>query len=383
MPHFLVVGGSIAAATAASTLRADGWDGAITVVGDEPHQPYSRVPLSKGVIAGLLPHDATNLPALPADVEVRTGLRAVELHTEARQVEFADGSRIAFDGLVIATGARARRLAEPGQTGEYVVRTLDDAEAIAARVEGAATAVVVGGGFLGMEVASTLLRLGLKVTVVDRDPPLQRLLGSYLADLLVGAAVESGLTVLLAPGGVALLGDPVSGVRTREHGDLAADLVVSAVGDVPNVEWLGNSGLPLQGGLVVDVRCAVAEGIVAAGDVTVQELVPGVFRRTPHWTSAVNQGRAAAKTLMDPGAAPARSDPYFWTEQFGCDLKLVGELPFTGEPEVVDGTLDTRSALLQWRRDEGTSAAASLNYRLSIVKLKAMAGLALPSAGPR
>ena len=379
MDRILIVGGSIAAATAASTLRADGWQGAITVASDEPHQPYSRVPLSKGVIAGLLPHDATQLPPLPDDVELRTGMRAVELHTEARQVEFAGGERLSFDGLVIATGARARRLAESGQTGELVVRSLDDAEAIAARAETASTAIVVGGGFLGMEVASTLVRLGLQVTVVDRDPPLQRLLGPYLADLLVTAAVSSGLTVLLAPDGVALIGEPVSGVRTREHGDLSADLVISAVGDVPNVEWLSNSGLPLQGGVVVDARSAVSEGIVAAGDVTVQELAPGLFRRTPHWTSAVNQGRAAAKTLMDPESTPAPSDPYFWTEQFGCDLKLVGELPFAGPPDVLDGSVEDGSALLQWRRDEVPVAAASLNYRLPIVKLKALAGSAAPA----
>ncbi|WP_353649476.1 FAD-dependent oxidoreductase [Nakamurella sp. A5-74] len=381
MPHILIVGGSIAAATAAGTLRADGWDGAITILGEEEHPPYSRVPLSKGVIAGLLPVAATELPPLPDDVEVRTGQRAVALHGELRAVELADGSRVPYDGLVISTGASARRLAGAGQQGELVVRTLEDAEAIAARVGDARTAIIVGAGFLGMEVASTLVRLGLDVTVVDRDPPLQRLLGTYLAGVLVAAAVESGLRVLIAPDGVALAGNPVSGVSTREHGELSADLVVSAVGDLPNVEWLRTSGLPVQGGVVIDSRCAVAPDIVAAGDVTVQELVPGVFRRSPHWTSAVNQGRVAARTLLHAeSASPTAS--YFWTEQFGCDVKLVGELPFDGEPRVVDGDVTKRSALLHWPRDDDFGAAASLNYRLPIVKLKALAaGAAAPAGG--
>lgn len=383
MPHVLIVGGSIAAATAASTLRLDGWDGPITILGEEAHAPYSRVPLSKGVIAGLLPSEATALPPLPDEVEMRTGQRAVALHGEQHAVELADGSHTSYDALVIATGARARRLAEPGQEGELVVRTLEDAQVIAERAAAARTAVVVGGGFLGMEVASTLVRLGLDVTVVDRDPPLERLLGPYIAGILVQAAVEAGLQVLVAPDGVALVGSPVSGVRTREHGELSVDLVVSAVGDVPNVEWLRSSGLPLQGGVVVDGRCAVAPGIVAVGDVTVQELAPGVFRRTPHWTSAVTQGRAAARTLLDPDATPYGHDPYFWTEQFGCDLKLVGDLPFAGEPHVVEGAPAERSALLQWHSGDTVVGAASLNYRLPIVKLKALGSTTAPLVGRR
>ena len=369
----MIVGGSIAATTAASTLRAEGWDGHISLLSDERHQPYSRVPLSKGVIAGLLPVRATELPPLPEDVEIRTGSAAVALHVQDRAVEFTDGTRLGYDGLVIATGARARRLAAGGQAGELVVRTLDDAEAIAARAGAARTAIVVGASFLGMEVASTLVRLGLQVTVVDRDPPLRRLIGPYLAELIVEAAVQAGLTVLTAPDGVQLSGSPVSGVLTAEHGALEADLVVSAVGDLPNVGWLESSGLPLQGGLVVDGRCAVRAGIVAAGDVTVQETGPGVFRRSPHWTSAVTQGRAAARTLLDPDCAPYQYDPYYWTEQFGCKLKIAGEVPLEDHPQVVDGDPEQRSVLLQWTQDGVPRAAASLNYRMPIVKLKALA----------
>ena len=369
----IVVGGSIAGVTAAATLRAEGWDGDVVVVSEEEGSPYSRVPLSKGVIAGSRPTSTTALPALPEDVELRSGARAVALHPERHVLDLADGTSLPYDGLVVATGARARRLAADGQRGELVVRTLEDANAIAARIVGARSAVVVGGGFLGMGVASTLHDQGLAVTVIDRDPPLRRVLGPWLADLLVEAATEHGVRLVHAPDGVELVGDPVRAVAYGMDERLEADVVVSAVGDLPNVEWLLSSGLPVAGGLVVDEHCRVTPTITAAGDVTVREASPGTFRRTPHWTNAVTQGQAAARSLLDPGAAPCATDHYFWTEQFGVNLKIAGPLPVPGRPEVLAGDVEGRSALLQWRRDGAPVAAASLNHRLAVTRLKALA----------
>lgn len=373
MSRIIVVGGSIAGVTAASTLRAEGWAGEVVVLSEETGLPYSRVPLSKGILAGLAPAESAVLPALPADVELRSGSPAAALHPEQHLVELADGTTLVYDGLVVATGARARRLAGADQRGELVVRTLADAEAIAARVVGASTAVVVGAGFLGMEVASTLRHRGLAVTVVDRDPPLRRLLGPWLADVLVAAAVKSGVRFVIAPDGVALVGDPVSAVEVGAGKVLAADVVISAVGDVPNVEWLLSSGLPVAGGVVVDDHCRVAPSIVAAGDVAVRQTAPGSYRRTPHWTNAVVQGRAAAQNLLDTAAAQCPDDHYFWTEQFGTNLKIAGELPLTGAPQVLAGDVEERSALLQWCRDGIPVAAAALNHRLAVVRLKALA----------
>lgn len=372
MKEVVVVGGSIAAVTAAGTLRTQGWDGQISLVTEEQVPPYSRVPLSKGVLAGTQSWESAALPALPADVEVLLGRRAVALHTDRRRVELDDGTDLAYDGLVVATGARARRLAAPGQRGEHVVRTMADARGIAACVPAARTAVVVGAGFLGMEVASTLCKQGLDVTVIDRDPPLRRLLGAWLADLVVDAAVDAGVRFILAPDGVELVGDPVGAVTWGQEQDkqLAADLVVSAVGDLPNTEWLEASGLPLAGGLVVDDRCVVASRIVAAGDVAAREIEPGAYRRTPHWTNAVVQGQAAARSLLDPECAPYALDHYFWTEQFDLDIKMAGELPFAGEPCVLEGEPKTRSALVQWQRAGEPVAAATINHRMPVVRLK-------------
>lgn len=368
----IVVGGSIAGVTAASTLRAEGWAGDIIVVSEEEGLPYSRVPLSKGVIASVPSTSSTALPPLPADVELRPGSRATALHPERHLLDLADGSSLRYDGLVVATGARARRLASNGQRDELVIRTLADAQTIATRIVGARSVVVVGAGFLGMEIASTLRGHGLTVTVIDRDPPLRRVLGPWLADVMVAAALRHSVRLIHAPDGVELVGDPVRAVAYGADELLEGDVIISAVGDLPNVEWLMSSGLAVAGGLVVDNHCRVTPTITAAGDVTVQETSPGTFRRTPHWTNAVAQGQTAARNLLDPAAAPQQTDHYFWTEQFGINLKIAGALPIPGEPEVIAGNPDDLSALLQWRRDGAPIAAAALNHRMAVVKLKAL-----------
>ncbi|MDH6437097.1 3-phenylpropionate/trans-cinnamate dioxygenase ferredoxin reductase subunit [Streptomyces sp. SAI-144] len=373
MRRIVVVGGSIAAVTAAQSLRTEGYDGQVTVVAEEPHPPYSRVPLSKGVLAGRESVESALLPLPSEDIEFRTGSRAARLDTHRRLVTTADGTDVPYDGLVIATGARARRL-----TGDsdLVVRTLDDASTLAARLTQARSAVVLGGGFLGMEVAGTCRALGLEVTVVDLLPPLLRLLGPWLADLAVAAARDHGIQVRVAPDGVDVLDE--HRVRCGKS-VLEADVIVCAVGDVPNTDWLKDSGLRLDaaGGLVADARCRVAPGIVAAGDVVSRE-----GRRTPHWTNAVEQGRMAAASLLHGEAArPYRPDPYFWTEQSGLDIKISGELPLAGAPEVVAGSVDDRSVLLRWRHDRGTATAVAVNHRLPVVKLKRL-GAGVPAPVP-
>jgi 3-phenylpropionate/trans-cinnamate dioxygenase ferredoxin reductase component len=371
MRSVVVVGGSIAAVTAVDALRLGGYDGELTLISEECDPPYSRVPLSKGVLAGTQEHDSVWLTALPETTDVRLETRAAGLDTVRRRVRLADGTEVAYDGLVIATGASPRRLASPGQRGELVVRTIADAEAIATRAAGASTAVVVGGGFLGMEVASTLVGLGLSVTVIDRDPPLQRLLGDWLSSFMRQVARDAGVRIVQASGDVTLLGDPVGGVAHDDGQELLGDLTISAVGDVACIDWLAESGLPLAGGVVIDDCCRVAEGIVAAGDVTVRRLPNGSLRRTPHWTSAVEQGRSAARNLLNPcAAAPYTPDPYFWTEQFALDVKISGELPLVGEPVVLEGDPSQRSMLLQWFEDGHPVAAAAVNHRMPVVKLK-------------
>ncbi|MEE6169685.1 MULTISPECIES: NAD(P)/FAD-dependent oxidoreductase [unclassified Mycolicibacterium] len=369
----VVVGGSIAGVTAAGTLRAEGFGGDITVLSDEAVAPYSRVPLSKGILAGTQDPATAALGALPSDVTVCCATKAKALHRERRLVELGDGSYVPYDGLVIATGSRARRLAAPDQAGELVIRTMSDAQAIAERLIGARTAIVIGSGFLGMEVASTLCLRGLSVTVVNREPPLRRLIGRWLANLVVSHAVEHGIRFLSTSEEVRLLGDPVEAVEfgsTR----VSADVVISAVGDVPNTEWLESLDLSVSRGVVVDERCRVAEGIVAAGDVTAHKAAGGGWQRSPYWTNAVDQGRVAARSLLDPAAQPYRSQPYFWTEQFGMSIKIAGQVPLSAAPKILDGDLDESSVLAQWDLGGSPIAAAAINYRLPIVRLKALSG---------
>ncbi|GAA2313070.1 FAD-dependent oxidoreductase [Streptomyces hawaiiensis] len=373
MKRIVVVGGSIAAVTAAQNLRTEGYDGQVTVLSEEPHPPYSRVPLSKGVLAGRESVESAQLPPPSEDIEFHTGARAAQLDMHGRLVTTADGTGIPYDGLVLATGARARRL---NSDSDLVLRTLDDASTLTARLTTARSTIVLGGGFLGMEVASTCRALGLEVTVVDLVPPLLRLLGPWLADLAVAAARDHGIRVRVSPDGVDVLDE--HRVRCGES-VLEADVIVCAAGDVPNTEWLRDSGLALDagGGIVADACCRVAPGIVAAGDVVSRQ-----GRRTPHWTNAVEQGRAAAASLLHgESARPYRPDPYFWTEQCGLDIKISGELPLTGAPEVLAGSVDERSALLRWRHEGGTATAVAVNHRLPVIKLKRL-GAAAPTPAP-
>lgn len=367
----VVVGGSIAAVTAAESLRLEGFDGDITLLSDENHLPYSRVPLSKGILNGKESIQSALLPPLSQDITIRLGAQAVALSPERQRVQLGDGEEVPYDRLIIATGASARRLARPGQKGEHVIRTMEDIETLSSTLRGARSVIVVGGGFLGMETASTCTDLGLRVTLIDREPPLRRLLGTWLSDLVIDAARERGVDFILAPEGVELVGKPqVHGVDFG-HGVLTADVVISAVGDTPNVDWLAGSGLTIRGGIVVDTRCQVTPQIAAAGDVTVTATSRETYERSPHWTSAVRQGRMAAAVLLHGDNAVAiKPDPYYWTEQFGLDIKISGEIPRESRPVVLEGDIGRRSALLQWQSKERPIAAVAINHRLPIVKLK-------------
>lgn len=208
--------------------------------------------------------------------------------------------------------------------------------------------------------------------MIDREPPLQRLVGSWLADLIVSRARERGVRFVEAANGVELFGNPISGVSYgHDNTVLQADLTITAAGDCPAVDWLTESGLRIKGGLVVDRCCRVGPAITAAGDITVVEEAPDVLRRTPHWTSAVEQARTAARSLLEPDErTPYEPDPYFWTEQFGLDVKISGHPPSLGEPCILAGDTTTPHALAQWTEDGQAVAAVSVNYKVPIVKLK-------------
>jgi 3-phenylpropionate/trans-cinnamate dioxygenase ferredoxin reductase subunit len=366
----VVVGGSIAALTAVETLRMEDFAGRITVLSDEDLPPYTRVPLSKGVLAGRETAGDVVLAPLSDEVDLHLRTPATGVDTENRVVLTPAGP-VRYDGLVIATGARARRIGTPNQA-ERVLRSYDEGLRLRDHLVRASSVLVVGGGFLGMEIASTARTLGKDVTVVDLAPPLDRLLGTAVGGHVRAVAVRAGVRFVLTHGGVRLLGTPFpTAVETADGQRLEADLIVSAVGDVPNVEWLAGSGLPVAGGVLVDERCRVSPHVVAAGDVAVFTTGDGALTRIPSWTNAVEQARAAARTLLHGDGAPAyRPSRYSWTEQFGLDVKMVGAGDPQGAPVVVDGSLDSGAALLAWPDATAPQTVVAVNHHTPPAKLK-------------
>ena len=370
MRNVVVVGGSIAALTAVETLRMEDFDGRITVLSDEDLPPYTRVPLSKGVLAGRETAGDVVLAPLSEEVDLHLRTPATGLDTD-NSVVLTPAGPVRYDGLIIATGARARRIGTANQA-ERVLRSYDEGLRLRDHLVRASSVLVVGGGFLGMEIASTARTLGKDVTVVDLAPPLDRLLGTAVGGHVRGVAARAGVRFVLTHGGVRLLGAPFpTAVETADGQRLEADLIVSAVGDVPNVEWLAGSGLPVAGGVLVDERCRVSPHVVAAGDVAVFTTGDGALTRIPSWTNAVEQARSAARALLHGDDAPVyRPSRYSWTEQFGLDVKMVGAGDPQGEPVVLDGSLDSGAALLAWPDATAPQTVVAVNHPTPPAKLK-------------
>lgn len=373
MKNIVIVGGSIAAVTAADTLRQIGHEGTVTVLSDEAHAPYVRPPLSKSVLKGTESVDSVRMASAGDAWTLRLNARAARVDTERRRVRLADGEEIPYDGLIIATGARARRLLTDG--AETTVRDLDDAIGLQERIGAARSMLVIGGGFLGMEIASTARSLGLEVTVIDMIPHLRRQFGFYLAERMTASARERGCRLVLAPSGVSYVDTrPLTGVRTGDGALYEADIVVSAVGDVPNVEWLEGTGWATPAGVLTDEHCRVQPDVVAIGDAAI---VPAGGtnspRRTPHWNAAIDQARVGAAALLNGQAAPPYAPrPYFWTEQWGLDMKICGEI---GEAtaEYVEGDWEGGSSVIRFRDENGAVAAATVNRRMPIPALRKLA----------
>ncbi|WP_405401092.1 NAD(P)/FAD-dependent oxidoreductase [Streptomyces sp. NBC_01104] len=367
----VVVGNGIAGLTAADTLREAGFDGELTIVGDEPHPAYSRPALSKALLlddADLTSHE---LPPAGHGATELLGVRATGLNLDRRLVTLDDGTALPYDRVVLASGSRARRLS--ALPGELTLRGLDDALRLRGRLAAGPSVVVVGGGPLGMEIASGCLAAGCRVTLVSQGMPLSVQLGPYLAGVFVGAALDLGLT-LVETGSARIEGAGDSARAVLDDGTvLEADLLVSAVGDIPNTEWLVDTGLVSRGGVIpVDARGLVRPDVAAVGDLAAFPTTYGL-RRLPLWSSAIEQAKTAARALVHgEDAPPLRLQPYFWTEQFGLRLKAVGFLPLEGEPAYVDGGPGGEPALMRWSHADGTGAAVALNYRTPIPRLRRM-----------
>jgi NADPH-dependent 2,4-dienoyl-CoA reductase/sulfur reductase-like enzyme len=359
----IVVGGSLAGLRAAETLRRSGFGGSLVMVGEEAHLPYDRPPLSKQVLAGAWPMekaalcDEGHLDGLA--IERRFGHRVVSFDAEARRLELDDGTTIDGDGIVLATGARPRPL--PGQqpgAPTHLLRTIDDAARLSRRLLEAgpgARVAVVGAGFIGSEVAATCAGMGCRVTVVEAAAvPLASALGDEVGGACGALHERNGVRLRTGVGVSAVrpahpdepsLGGASSVVELADGSSLGADVVVVGIGVVPNVEWLEGSGLRLDDGVLCDHALFAAEGVVAAGDVARwrrtdadgDELV-----RVEHWQMAVDGGVAAARALLaGRAAAPAfQPVPYFWSDQYGLKIQMLGRPRPGDHVTVVDGSLD-------------------------------------------
>jgi NADPH-dependent 2,4-dienoyl-CoA reductase/sulfur reductase-like enzyme len=378
-----IAGASAAGVTAAEELRSYGHEGRIVLLEAEDAHPYSKPPLSKAILAGSENPEDARLPDLDhLDLEFLRGVKVSGLDIEQNRLLIDDGDAVQYDGLIIATGARARTLndlrsSDVSPEREHLIRTMADAVWLRDRLSETDSLIVVGGGILGMEVASTAVKRGLAVTVIDLVPPLLAHCGPDISAVVKHRAEEDGVDYVLAPGGARLIDlDGKLAVRANDQ-VFEADTVVSAVGCMPNVEWLEGSGLELRGGLVVDERCRAAPDITAAGDVAA---FGTPARRTPHWSNALDQARVAARTLLlGDLSEPYAPRPFFWTDQFGLAIKMAGSGSVESAPTVIDGSFEDNSAILQWSADGKPHRAATINKRLSLAKLHRYAGNNTPT----
>jgi NADPH-dependent 2,4-dienoyl-CoA reductase/sulfur reductase-like enzyme len=358
----IVIGASLSGLRATETLREEGFTGKITVVGEELHLPYDRPPLSKQVLAGTWPPEKAVLADRKRAGELQLhevlGHRAVRLDVEKRQVEIDDGTELSGDALIVATGARPRHL--PGteslaqRDGLFTLRTLDDSVALRAAVTAVESprVVVIGAGFIGAEVASTCAGLGCQVTVIEAlEIPLSNVLGPVLGAHCASLYEANGVNLQTGRGVADIRrvegssGKSGLVVETGDGEQVEADVVVVGIGVAPAVDWLQDSGLTLDNGVVCDDRLFAADGVVAAGDVA-----RWVWRhdgneeqiRIEHWQVAAEAGMAAAHSVLAGRrhAMPFTPVPYFWSDQFGIRFQVLGNPGGDDQVEIVSGSFE-------------------------------------------
>jgi 3-phenylpropionate/trans-cinnamate dioxygenase ferredoxin reductase component len=386
----IVVGAALSGLRAVETLRVEGFEGKISLVGEEPHLPYDRPPLSKQVLAGTWPPEKAVLAdrhrASELLIHEVLGRRAVRLDVERRGIELEDGEVLTADAVVLTCGALPRSL--PGteglsqHDGMFTLRTLDDSVALRAAVTATdgARVVVIGAGFIGAEVASTCAAMGCRVTVLEvLDIPLRNVLGPMLGQHCAslhaahGVDLRTGVSVLgvrkggegEGPGeGGGVVASPLL-VELSGGETVPADVVVVGIGVTPCTDWLADSGLSIRNGVVCDDKLFAAEGVVAAGDVAnwlwrhdgEEEQI-----RIEHWEVAAQAGMAAARALL---AGPAEAQPftpvpYFWSDQFDIRFQVIGTPRGDDDVEIVDGSLSEGKFVALFGRGERLRAVMAI-----------------------
>ena len=383
--RFVVVGASLAGLRAVEAARKAGFEGSITLIGGESHLPYDRPPLSK---AFLDPRTDATEPEVPwfrseetfaddLDVTLFLGRPATGLDT-ARKVVHIDDDQVSYDILIIATGAEARAL--PGTSnlaGVYGLRTIDDAIAVRAALERGARTVVIGAGFIGSEVASNANKRGLDVTVVEALPtPLVRAVGPAMGSAIASLHERNGTELRCGVGVSAVEGDGhVERVVLADGTVLPADLVVVGIGTAPAVDWLADSGLTLDNGVVCDEALWTGiDGVYAAGDVARwHNPLFDRLQRLEHWTSAAEQGAAAARNALSPEVPrPYSTVPYFWSDWYQSRIQFVG-ITDADEVLLVDGDINEDGKWVALYRNGDTLVGAlTVNGQTDIMKYRGL-----------
>jgi 3-phenylpropionate/trans-cinnamate dioxygenase ferredoxin reductase component len=365
----VIVGASLAGAKAAETLREEGFDGRIVLIGNERERPYERPPLSKEYLRGEADREKVYVHAgafyAEKDIELRLGREAVRLDAAGRELTLDDGSRVRYDRLLLTTGAAPRRLPAPGAELEGVLylRSVHDSDALRARLDAGGRLVVVGAGWIGAEVAASARQRGLDVTVVDPlGVPLERVLGPEVGAIYRDIHADHGVRVLMNTGVAAFEGDGrVERVRTDDGRLLDCDFVVVGVGVSPRTGLASDAGLAVGDGVLVDEYLRTdAEGVFAAGDVAnAHHPRYGERIRVEHWANALNQGPAAARNMLGQ-AVPYERLPYFFSDQYDVGMEYSGfgrnwdRVVFRGDPSA-------REFIAFWMTGDRVAAGMNMN----------------------
>ena len=351
----VIVGGGLSASRTAEQLRRAEYAGPITLVSDEDHLPYDRPPLSKEVLRA----ETDDVVLKPAefyaenDITLRLGSGATALDTTAQTVTLASGEVIAYDELVIATGLVPKRIPSfPDLEGVRVLRTLDESLALRKHAGSARRAVVIGAGFIGCEVAASLRKLGVDVVLVEPQPtPLASVLGEQIGALVARLHRDEGVDVRCGVGVAEVKGtDRVEKVVLSDGTELDADIVVVGVGSRPSTDWLADSGVEVDNGVICDVAGRTsAPKVWAIGDVASWKDVSGHQVRVEHWSNVAEQARVIVPAMLGTDAPSAVVVPYFWSDQYDVKIQCLGEPEADDVVHVVSD--DGRKFLAYYERD--------------------------------
>ncbi len=365
----VIAGAGLAGAKAAEALRAEGFEGRIVLVGDEPELPYERPPLSKDYLRGEAPREQARVHPeafyAEQDIDLLTGTAVTALDAAARSVTLSSGETLGYDRLLLATGSEPRRLSVPGAEldGVLHLRTFADSDAIAAALRPGARAVIAGGGWIGMEVAASARQRGLEVTVAElAATPLAAALGREMGELYARLHREHGVDVRTGVAVERVEGDGrVERVVLADGSALDADLLVAGLGAIPRTALAQRAGLAVENGVVCDASLRTSDpDVFAAGDMAnAEHPFYGRRLRVEHWANALHQPEVAARAMLGKPASYDRL-PYFFSDQYDVGMEFRG-LPFGYDDLEIRGDADRYEFVAYWRREGRTLAAMNVN----------------------